>query len=155
MHKQVTLESRHVVKRNNLASMTRFIFLTFTLTLSPSFCLLFLSTLALSSLILSFSHLFPLLSLLLSHLPFLPFQGPKIHMMKLARLLRLVRLLQKIERYSQYSAVVLGLLMSFFALGAHWLACVWYIIGNEEMKQNGTDDISKYFFQVFENSSQI
>ncbi|XP_074648334.1 voltage-gated delayed rectifier potassium channel KCNH8-like [Tubulanus polymorphus] len=64
--------------------------------------------------------------------------GPakKIHLLKLARLLRLARLLQKIERYSQYSAVVLALLMSTFALIAHWLACLWYVIGLEELNKN-------------------
>ncbi|XP_064646364.1 potassium voltage-gated channel subfamily H member 8-like isoform X12 [Lineus longissimus] len=65
-------------------------------------------------------------------------QGPekKIHLLKLARMLRLARLLQKIDRYSQYSAVVLALLMSTFGLIAHWLACIWYVIGIEEIGQN-------------------
>ena len=65
-------------------------------------------------------------------------QGPekKIHLLKLARMLRLARLLQKIDRYSQYSAVVLALLMSTFALIAHWLACIWYVIGSEEIQTN-------------------
>jgi hypothetical protein len=52
------------------------------------------------------------------------------------RLLRLLRLLQKLERYSQCSAVVLTLLMSVFALLAHWMACVWYVIGRREMEAN-------------------
>ncbi|KAM7407032.1 hypothetical protein PAMA_002984 [Pampus argenteus] len=47
-----------------------------------------------------------------------------VHLLKTVRLLRLLRLLQKLERYSQYSAVVLTLLMSMFALLAHWMACV-------------------------------
>lgn len=53
------------------------------------------------------------------------------------RLLRLLRLLQKLDRYSQYSAVVLTLLMSTFALLAHWMACVWYFIGRSEI-ENGS-----------------
>uniref|UniRef100_A0A3Q3VRW1 Voltage-gated delayed rectifier potassium channel KCNH4 n=1 Tax=Mola mola TaxID=94237 RepID=A0A3Q3VRW1_MOLML len=47
-----------------------------------------------------------------------------VHLLKTVRLLRLLRLLQKLERYSQYSAVVLTLLMSMFALLAHWMACL-------------------------------
>ncbi|NXG38752.1 KCNH4 protein, partial [Dromaius novaehollandiae] len=47
-----------------------------------------------------------------------------VHLLKTVRLLRLLRLLQKLDRYSQYSAMVLTLLMSVFALLAHWMACV-------------------------------
>ncbi|MBW03991.1 Potassium voltage-gated channel subfamily H member 4, partial [Eschrichtius robustus] len=59
-----------------------------------------------------------------------------VHLLKTVRLLRLLRLLQKLERYSQCSAVVLTLLMSIFALLAHWMACVWYVIGRREMQAN-------------------
>uniref|UniRef100_A0A668TRR5 Voltage-gated delayed rectifier potassium channel KCNH4 n=1 Tax=Oreochromis aureus TaxID=47969 RepID=A0A668TRR5_OREAU len=59
-----------------------------------------------------------------------------VHMLKTVRLLRLLRLLQKLDRYSQYSAVVLTLLMSTFALLAHWMACVWYFIGRSEIESN-------------------
>ncbi|XP_028663354.1 potassium voltage-gated channel subfamily H member 8 [Erpetoichthys calabaricus] len=66
-----------------------------------------------------------------------------VHLLKTVRLLRLLRLLQKLERYSQYSAVVLTLLMSMFALLAHWMACIWYFIGQKEIELNnpGTWDI--------------
>ncbi|XP_053768054.1 voltage-gated delayed rectifier potassium channel KCNH4 [Desmodus rotundus] len=57
-----------------------------------------------------------------------------VQLLKTVRLLRLLRLLQKLERYSQCSAVVLTLLMSVFALLAHWMACVWYVIGRREME---------------------
>ncbi|KAL0992777.1 hypothetical protein UPYG_G00098250 [Umbra pygmaea] len=57
-----------------------------------------------------------------------------VHLLKTVRLLRLLRLLQKLDRYSQYSAVVLTLLMSVFALLAHWMACVWYVIGRREIE---------------------
>uniref|UniRef100_A0A8C5WLV2 Voltage-gated delayed rectifier potassium channel KCNH4 n=1 Tax=Leptobrachium leishanense TaxID=445787 RepID=A0A8C5WLV2_9ANUR len=57
-----------------------------------------------------------------------------VHLLKTVRLLRLLRLLQKLDRYSQYSAVVLTLLMSMFALLAHWMACVWYFIGQKEIE---------------------
>ncbi|KAM9390662.1 voltage-gated inwardly rectifying potassium channel KCNH3-like, partial [Salvelinus alpinus] len=59
-----------------------------------------------------------------------------VHLLKTVRLLRLLRLLQKLERYSQYSAVVLTLLMSMFALLAHWMACVWYFIGRREIENS-------------------
>nr|XP_019603364.1 PREDICTED: potassium voltage-gated channel subfamily H member 4 isoform X2 [Rhinolophus sinicus] len=59
-----------------------------------------------------------------------------VHLLKTVRLLRLLRLLQKLERYSQCSAVLLTLLMSVFALLAHWMACVWYVIGRREMEAN-------------------
>ncbi|XP_071977363.1 voltage-gated delayed rectifier potassium channel KCNH8-like isoform X2 [Engystomops pustulosus] len=59
-----------------------------------------------------------------------------VHLLKTVRLLRLLRLLQKLDRYSQYSAVVLTLLMSMFALLAHWMACVWYFIGQKEIEAN-------------------
>ena len=54
--------------------------------------------------------------------------------MKLTRLLRLARLLQKMERYSQYSAMILTLLMLSFSLVAHWLACIWYMIADNELE---------------------
>ncbi|XP_076008320.1 voltage-gated delayed rectifier potassium channel KCNH4 isoform X2 [Genypterus blacodes] len=62
-----------------------------------------------------------------------------VHLLKTVRLLRLLRLLQKLDRYSQYSAMVLTLLMSMFALLAHWMACIWYIIGRKEIEINDPD----------------
>ncbi|XP_015602633.1 potassium voltage-gated channel subfamily H member 2 isoform X4 [Cephus cinctus] len=53
-------------------------------------------------------------------------------LLKTARLLRLVRVARKIDRYSEYGAAVLLLLMASFALIAHWMACIWYAIGNAE-----------------------
>ncbi|XP_036937621.1 potassium voltage-gated channel subfamily H member 4 isoform X3 [Acanthopagrus latus] len=61
-----------------------------------------------------------------------------VHLLKTVRLLRLLRLLQKLDRYSQYSAMVLTLLMSVFALLAHWMACIWYMIGRKEIETNET-----------------
>lgn len=79
--------------------------------------------------------------------PFSPlfFQTSLVHLLKTVRLLRLLRLLQKLDRYSQYSAVVLTLLMSAFALLAHWMACVWYVIGRTEIESSDpvTWDIGK------------
>uniref|UniRef100_A0A3Q2Q721 Voltage-gated delayed rectifier potassium channel KCNH4 n=1 Tax=Fundulus heteroclitus TaxID=8078 RepID=A0A3Q2Q721_FUNHE len=68
-----------------------------------------------------------------------------VHLLKTVRLLRLLRLLQKLERYSQYSAVVLTLLMSMFALLAHWMACVWYYIGRKEIESLSSWDIGWLF----------
>ncbi|KRT86713.1 cNMP binding protein, partial [Oryctes borbonicus] len=62
-----------------------------------------------------------------------PFTNHNIHLIKLTRLLRLARLLQKIDRYAQYSAMILTLLMLSFTLMAHWLACIWYVIADQEM----------------------
>ncbi|XP_070847027.1 voltage-gated delayed rectifier potassium channel KCNH4 [Chaetodon trifascialis] len=64
-----------------------------------------------------------------------------VHLLKTVRLLRLLRLLQKLDRYSQYSAMVLTLLMSVFGLLAHWMACIWYMIGRKEIETNETWDI--------------
>lgn len=65
-------------------------------------------------------------------------QTSLVHLLKTVRLLRLLRLLQKLDRYSQYSAMVLTLLMSMFALLAHWMACIWYMIGRKEIETNET-----------------
>ncbi|KAM9715532.1 voltage-gated delayed rectifier potassium channel KCNH4 [Menidia menidia] len=64
-----------------------------------------------------------------------------VHLLKTVRLLRLLRLLQKLDRYSQYSAMVLTLLMSVFALLAHWMACIWYMIGRGEIETSDTWEI--------------
>ncbi|CAM5168742.1 unnamed protein product [Eretmochelys imbricata] len=58
------------------------------------------------------------------------------HLLKTVRLLRLLRLLPNLDRYSQYSAVVLTLLMIVFALLAHWVACVWFFIGQLEIESS-------------------
>nr|XP_057904397.1 potassium voltage-gated channel subfamily H member 6a isoform X2 [Doryrhamphus excisus] len=55
-----------------------------------------------------------------------------IGLLKTARLLRLMRVARKLDRYSEYGTAVLFLLMCTFALIAHWLACIWYAIGNVE-----------------------
>lgn len=70
-------------------------------------------------------------------------QTSLVHLLKTVRLLRLLRLLQKLDRYSQYSAMVLTLLMSVFALLAHWMACIWYMIGRKEIETNEAWDIGE------------
>lgn len=77
----------------------------------------------------------PFFSILAASLsPLIPPQTSYVHLLKTIRLLRLLRLLQKLDRYSQYTAVVLTLLMSVFALLAHWMACIWYMIGRNDME---------------------
>lgn len=77
------------------------------------------------------------------------------------RLLRLLRLLQKLDRYSQYSAMVLTLLMSVFALVAHWMACIWYMIGRREIETSDTWEIGEsclffgFFGVFFGNNRQV
>ncbi|XP_053564059.1 potassium voltage-gated channel subfamily H member 3 [Bombina bombina] len=61
------------------------------------------------------------------------------HLLKTVRLLRLLRLLPRLDHYSQYSAVVLSLLMVVFALLAHWVACIWYFIGQKEIESNQSE----------------
>lgn len=81
----------------------------------------------------------------------IPLQTSLVHLLKTVRLLRLLRLLQKLDRYSQYSAVVLTLLMSVFALLAHWMACVWYVIGRKEIESGDlvTWDIGEHAVFLF------
>ncbi|PRD26687.1 UNVERIFIED_CONTAM: Kcnh8 [Trichonephila clavipes] len=64
------------------------------------------------------------------------FRNTLMHLLKLTRLLRFARLLQKMDRYSQHSTIILTLLMLFFSLVAHWMACVWYVIALAEIEAN-------------------
>ncbi|XP_076330088.1 uncharacterized protein LOC143235770 [Tachypleus tridentatus] len=80
-----------------------------------------------------------------------------IGLLKTARLLRLVRVARKIDRYSEYGAAVLLLLVAAFALIAHWLACIWYAIGNAERnimkhKIGWLDHLANATFQFYNNS---
>ncbi|XP_022253646.1 potassium voltage-gated channel subfamily H member 6-like isoform X1 [Limulus polyphemus] len=79
-------------------------------------------------------------------------------LLKTARLLRLVRVARKIDRYSEYGAAVLLLLMATFALIAHWLACIWYAIGNAERpllthKIGWLDHLANATHQFYNNSN--
>lgn len=62
--------------------------------------------------------------------PFL-FQGigSLFSALKVVRLLRLGRVVRKLDRYLEYGAAMLILLLCFYMLVAHWLACIWYSIG--------------------------
>ncbi|XP_078320840.1 voltage-gated inwardly rectifying potassium channel KCNH6-like isoform X5 [Crassostrea virginica] len=82
-----------------------------------------------------------------------------IGLLKTARLLRLVRVARKLDRYSEYGAAVLMLLMLVFALIAHWLACIWYAIGNMErpmlgdLKIGWLDELAEQTHQKYVNGS--
>ena len=41
--------------------------------------------------------------------------------------------MRKLHRYTDYSTVLLSLLMMAFAMVAHWLACIWFVIGLAEI----------------------
>ncbi|KAL5007461.1 hypothetical protein ScPMuIL_016267 [Solemya velum] len=82
-----------------------------------------------------------------------------IGLLKTARLLRLVRVARKLDRYSEYGAAVLMLLMATFAMIAHWLACIWYAIGNMERSMLQTtrigwlDELAQKTHQPYTNAS--
>lgn len=82
-----------------------------------------------------------------------------IGLLKTARLLRLVRVARKLDRYSEYGAAVLMLLMLVFALIAHWLACIWYAIGNMErpmlgdLKIGWLDELAEQTHQKYINGT--
>ena len=52
---------------------------------------------------------------------------------KILRLMRVVRVARTLDHYIEYGAAVLILLVFMFVLIAHWLACVWYTIGDHEL----------------------
>lgn len=80
-----------------------------------------------------------------------------IGLLKTARLLRLVRVARKLDHYSEYGMAVLLLMMCSFALLAHWLACIWYFIGNIELENDGStigwlDSLGKQINQPYNKS---
>ncbi|XP_051908016.1 potassium voltage-gated channel subfamily H member 5-like isoform X2 [Hippocampus zosterae] len=61
--------------------------------------------------------------------------------LKVIRLLRLGRVARKLDHYLEYGAAVLVLLVCVFGLVAHWLACIWYSIGDHEVIDERTHSI--------------
>ncbi|XP_007902076.1 potassium voltage-gated channel subfamily H member 5 [Callorhinchus milii] len=61
--------------------------------------------------------------------------------LKVVRLLRLGRVARKLDHYLEYGAAVLVLLVCVFGLVAHWLACIWYSIGDYEVIDEITNTI--------------
>ncbi|KAG7220232.1 hypothetical protein INR49_018352, partial [Caranx melampygus] len=41
-----------------------------------------------------------------------------------------------LDHYIEYGAAVLVLLVCVFGLAAHWLACIWYSIGDYEVSED-------------------
>lgn len=58
--------------------------------------------------------------------------GSLFSALKVVRLLRLGRVVRKLDRYLEYGAAMLILLLCFYMLVAHWLACIWYYIGRTD-----------------------
>ncbi|KAF7261198.1 hypothetical protein EG68_01688 [Paragonimus skrjabini miyazakii] len=58
-----------------------------------------------------------------------------LNALKIARLLRLWRVLRKLDQYLQYVATILLIMIFCFILLAHWLACVWYMVGISDIQQ--------------------
>uniref|UniRef100_A0A3B1JKA7 Potassium voltage-gated channel, subfamily H (eag-related), member 1b n=2 Tax=Astyanax mexicanus TaxID=7994 RepID=A0A3B1JKA7_ASTMX len=61
--------------------------------------------------------------------------------LKVVRLLRLGRVARKLDHYIEYGAAVLVLLVCVFGLAAHWLACIWYSIGDYEVIDEGSNRV--------------
>ncbi|CAL8334422.1 unnamed protein product [Lota lota] len=61
--------------------------------------------------------------------------------LKVVRLLRLGRVARKLDHYIEYGAAVLLLLVCVFGLAAHWLACIWFSIGDYEVIDEETNNV--------------
>uniref|UniRef100_H0UXI5 Potassium voltage-gated channel subfamily H member 5 n=1 Tax=Cavia porcellus TaxID=10141 RepID=H0UXI5_CAVPO len=70
--------------------------------------------------------------------------------LKVVRLLRLGRVARKLDHYLEYGAAVLVLLVCVFGLVAHWLACIWYSIGDYEVidEVTNTIQIDSWLYQL-------
>uniref|UniRef100_A0A915KB24 PAS domain-containing protein n=1 Tax=Romanomermis culicivorax TaxID=13658 RepID=A0A915KB24_ROMCU len=55
--------------------------------------------------------------------------------LKVAHLLRLGRVARKLDNYLEYGAATLILLLGAYLLVARWLACIWYTLGEYEIKE--------------------
>ncbi|XP_039387555.1 potassium voltage-gated channel subfamily H member 1 isoform X4 [Mauremys reevesii] len=73
--------------------------------------------------------------------------------LKVVRLLRLGRVARKLDHYIEYGAAVLVLLVCVFGLAAHWLACIWYSIGDYEVINEDTNTIrtESWLYQLGES----
>ena len=54
--------------------------------------------------------------------------------MQVMRLFRLGRVARALHRFLESSFALLFLMLSFYMVVAHWFACVWYVIGMEDLK---------------------
>lgn len=85
--------------------------------------------------------------------------GSLFSALKVVRLLRLGRVVRKLDRYLEYGAAMLILLLCFYMLVAHWLACIWYSIGRSDAENNITyswlwklANTTQNFFNYTENN---
>ncbi|KAK6055005.1 transporter, cation channel family protein [Cooperia oncophora] len=60
--------------------------------------------------------------------------GSLFSALKVVRLLRLGRVARKLDNYLEYGAATLLLLLCAYVLVAHWLACIWFSIGEYEVR---------------------
>ncbi|XP_064484112.1 potassium voltage-gated channel protein eag-like isoform X2 [Ornithodoros turicata] len=89
--------------------------------------------------------------------------GSLFSALKVVRLLRLGRVVRKLDRYLEYGAAMLILLLCFYMLVAHWLACIWYSIGRSDA-ENGVQfswlwrlaNVTQFQFRIrYLNHSQL
>ncbi|VDP00622.1 unnamed protein product [Soboliphyme baturini] len=71
---------------------------------------------------------------LLSCLPY-DKNGNMFTALKIIRLLRLGRVARKLDSYLDYGVATLLLLLATYVMVAHWLACIWYSIGEYETRK--------------------
>ena len=60
--------------------------------------------------------------------------GNIFSILKVMRLFRLGRVARALHRFLESSFALLLLMLSFYMIVAHWFACVWYVIGREDLK---------------------
>ncbi|XP_041470932.1 potassium voltage-gated channel unc-103-like [Lytechinus variegatus] len=77
-------------------------------------------------------------------------------LLKTARLLRLLRVARRLDQYSQFAPAVVCLLMCAFTLVSHWMACIWYAIGEQqrpEIQYGWLDMLAQDLFTPYTNAS--
>nr|XP_012227364.1 PREDICTED: potassium voltage-gated channel protein eag isoform X5 [Linepithema humile] len=70
--------------------------------------------------------------------------GSLFSALKVVRLLRLGRVVRKLDRYLEYGAAMLILLLCFYMLVAHWLACIWYVTLRYSIGRSDADQGVQY-----------
>ena len=87
-------------------------------------------------------------------------------MVSVIRLLRIARVARKMDHFAEYGGVVLVLMVGFFVLFGHWLACMWFAIGFSGICENDqfvghnwlvkyAQDTSQEFIMVQENGELL
>lgn len=67
--------------------------------------------------------------------------GSLFSALKVVRLLRLGRVARKLDNYLEYGAATLLLLLCAYVLVAHWLACIWFSIGEYEVRLKASSSL--------------